>query len=237
MLKTEITYLVDEIFDIYNISFPVDLHQLADNLRINVIEMDLDLEGYFINANNMHTIFLNSRGADEGRKRFTFAHEIGHSILHVDSPFLDLNCEKEKYFRYHRELKTVENEADFFAAEILLPTKIIIDMLPNKTIDLSTIKKIATQAQTSMLSTAIKCVINSKTENELLLFFAKDDEIKWFCSANSDWVFQQMPSSFDGLDLFTSDYFKRIFEIENYVVLNYGRVVLLSGETKDISSE
>ena len=46
-----------------------------------------------------------------------------------------------------------------------------------------------------------------------------------------------MPSSFDGLDLFTSDYFKRIFEIENYVVLNYGRVVLLSGETKDISSE
>ena len=67
---------------------------------------------------------------NEGRLNFTIAHEIGHIILHVnneDNDFFfrsDNNCEDENKIN-DKKRKLIENEADQFAAYLLMPSSII----------------------------------------------------------------------------------------------------------------
>ena len=67
---------------------------------------------------------------NEGRLNFTIAHEIGHIILHVDNEDNDFffrsdnNCEDENIIN-DKKRKLIENEADQFAAYLLMPSDII----------------------------------------------------------------------------------------------------------------
>ena len=68
--------------------------------------------------------------SNEGRLNFTIAHEIGHIILHVDNTDndfffrIDNNCEDENKIN-EKKRKLIENEADQFAAYLLMPSDII----------------------------------------------------------------------------------------------------------------
>lgn len=112
----------------------IDIIDIAKKLGFVVGNAGLseDVDGFIIvdeNKNNILGIDTNKLiGVNASKelawKRFIIAHEIGHYILHY-------NKEKDNGMYAHREHKKgkneIENEADFFAANLLMPRKKFMD--------------------------------------------------------------------------------------------------------------
>lgn len=113
----------------YTSEAPVDVYSMARDLGIEVIEKYLDEERsgsiekkhgkYIITVNKLH---------GEKRKRFTVAHEIGHFIFHADlienGAIID-----DKLYRDARVGGANETQANRFAASILMPEKLINNLM------------------------------------------------------------------------------------------------------------
>lgn len=95
-----------------------NLAELLESYGIIVFPFDFETEKIdglsVITSNGYKVIFSNSK-MPEDRKRFSLAHELGHLIMHFDTP--------PEY------AETVEEEANRFASEFLLPTNEIKDDL------------------------------------------------------------------------------------------------------------
>ena len=112
----------------------IDVIEVAKKLGFVVGNAGLseDVDGFIIvdeNKGNILGIDTNKLiGVNASKelawKRFIIAHEIGHYVLHYDK-------EKDNGMYAHREHKKgkneIENEADFFAANLLMPRKKFID--------------------------------------------------------------------------------------------------------------
>ena len=89
---------------------------IADTLEKNgiiIIEVNTDMEKFSgmsaQTQNGVKIIFLNGNMSND-RKRFTIAHELGHIVMHI--PFIAIS-----------EDRNLENEANIFAGEFLMPYK------------------------------------------------------------------------------------------------------------------
>ena len=130
-----------ELLDSNNLfSAPVSLDDLAKKLGIRVKHEDLEDEvsGFLVAKEGRSTVVLN-KNHHHNRRRFTLAHEIGHFVLHkeLDEVFLDANL---TYFRskdYPGADSRIEREANCFAAELLMPKRIIAKLIEKKNMDIS----------------------------------------------------------------------------------------------------
>ncbi len=111
-------------------SVPVDVNQIAEflNLKINY-EMNFDDtvgsisfcdEGAVININQFENTF-------EPRRRFTLAHEIGHYCLHRSSERTKFVDDRKTMSRSGSYWDVYESEANNFAAELLMPKKLVVE--------------------------------------------------------------------------------------------------------------
>lgn len=107
---------------------PIDVFLAAARLNITVLKNDLqrDISGYlFIDGNGPPIIGVNLKHEIQ-RQRFSVAHELGHFLLHAPrsgtASFVD-----KSFFIFNRDARsslgidTKEIEANYFAAEILMP--------------------------------------------------------------------------------------------------------------------
>ncbi|HEY4248477.1 MAG TPA: ImmA/IrrE family metallo-endopeptidase [Lacunisphaera sp.] len=63
----------------------------------------------------------------EARQRFTIAHELGHFFLHAGDPvFVDQSFVMMRDTASSEGEKVEEREANLFAAELLMPAKLIV---------------------------------------------------------------------------------------------------------------
>lgn len=147
---------------------PIDLERLAKKLKISIEEQDLDddISGFLLKNNGKATVGINMYHADV-RKRFTLAHEIGHFKLHnIESPiFVDYSYkgsmlrskESNKIFRRNNNdvNPTMEKEANFFAANLLMPKMLVKEEIEklnnsldydNKVSKLAEVFEVSTQA-------------------------------------------------------------------------------------------
>lgn len=96
-----------------------NLANLLEKNGIIIIKTDLfneKIDGLAtISDKGSHIIFLNKRMPND-RQRFSLAHELGHMIMHFDNPEIS---------------ESVEQEADRFASEFLMPAKEIKNSLRN----------------------------------------------------------------------------------------------------------
>lgn len=107
---------------------PIDVVKLAKSIGFSVVNVKFkdDMDGFVIiderkgQILGIQTQKLIGVNADRSLewKRFIVAHEIGHSILHYSE-------EKDRGMYAHRDhargKNEIENEADFFAANLILP--------------------------------------------------------------------------------------------------------------------
>jgi Zn-dependent peptidase ImmA (M78 family) len=111
----------------YNLySIPVDVLALAGKLGIRVFEEALpeDISG-ILDLRNMPIIMVNQDHV-LNRQRFSIAHEIGHFLLHRPT---GIHVDKKTYYRNSKSaerLDEIEIEANRFAAELLMPTNLVI---------------------------------------------------------------------------------------------------------------
>lgn len=116
---------------------PIPVERLAKEMNVQVVQVeteDDDLSGFLFRdpATGKSVIGVN-KDHSKTRQRFTIAHEIGHLILHS---FEDLHYDRKGsggIFKRSGESATGENrdevEANFFAAELLMPEELIYDKL------------------------------------------------------------------------------------------------------------
>jgi Zn-dependent peptidase ImmA (M78 family) len=139
----------------------IDVFKIAEHLNVDVQSAQLgsDISGLFVIKENKSYIRFNENEAD-ARQKFTIAHELGHFVLHKDTPlFVDRN-EKIMF----RNLTTgtgearKEREANSFAASLLMPQKFIereLGKIPPKEDTVSYLARIfnvSTQAMSFRLS-------------------------------------------------------------------------------------
>ena len=99
-----------------------DVYKIAEKLGIEVSSADFseEISGVLDLSGDQARIFVNS-GHDEYRQRFSIAHEIGHFLLHKAD---GIHVDKQTFYRNKRHdepLHDIEIEANYFAAELLMP--------------------------------------------------------------------------------------------------------------------
>jgi len=121
---------------------PVPIEKIVEiNLRISVhpkqdLKASADIDGFI--SNDLRTIYVDAgMYADERydrRIRFTYAHEIGHLVLHsADIQSCKFQSEND-WFQFRENLQEVslsrfEWQAYEFAGRLLVPVNILIDKL------------------------------------------------------------------------------------------------------------
>ena len=122
---------------------PVPVFELAKNYGYEVIEVEMPTNIAGLVDINKNIMFVNKSDTDT-RKAFTVAHELGHIKLHLS----ELEKNPELGILYRRPLgeknsDTKEQEANFFAASLLVPNtmyeeilKQYKDVLPENKIEL-----------------------------------------------------------------------------------------------------
>lgn len=116
---------------------PIDVYEIANNEGLEIEIKDFgdkfnNISGYI--KLEIRTIFVNSKDP-ENRRKFTIAHELGHWILHKDK----LESEPEKYAILYRiplgrpQDDPVEQEANWFAANLLVPEEMLAARREGKT--------------------------------------------------------------------------------------------------------
>ena len=122
--KNKIRKIAEGLHKAHRLSFPVNIETLCKNLGINLEYMPIedDVSGMIVMGNNDAAVIINSNH-HPNRQRFTGGHEIGHYHLHYQSgaEFID----RVRYRRSLTEPSTkpepAEMEANYFAAELLMP--------------------------------------------------------------------------------------------------------------------
>ncbi len=127
-----------DLVDRFALRMPVDLELLTYALEIDVRLEDLDdvVSGLVVLDRRRPLIAVN-RAHHPNRRRFTIAHEIGHFTLHRARTkfFLDAS---PVFFRCDDAPATdpiAEREANKFAAELLMPTDAIRQLIQAEPID------------------------------------------------------------------------------------------------------
>ena len=136
------------LFDCGVKSAPVPVERIASHLgaQIKYSPFEGELAGTLAKGDGRVVIGVNS-SHHSNRQRFTIAHECGHLLLHEGEAFVD------KSFRVNLRddissmaVDSHEIEANRFAAELLVPYKMLLDDLKGQDIDLEneeTILKLA----------------------------------------------------------------------------------------------
>lgn len=155
-----INKLVETMISVLKISsFPIDVEEIAKRRGLKVVPYPLEagVSGILQIQGDSGTIGYN---ANEGnaRRRFTIAHELGHYELHKDE---EHNLFVDKGFKVmfrssnpstNHSDSVYEQEANAFAAALLMPESLLTAAIENKSIDLGsdgTIKDLADQFEVS----------------------------------------------------------------------------------------
>nr|WP_325295139.1 ImmA/IrrE family metallo-endopeptidase [uncultured Oscillibacter sp.] len=106
---------------------PIDVEGLCDSLGIKIHYVDFssiegkvkkEISGAIQKNGDTYTILVNENESDV-RARFTIAHELGHYFLHVK------NDSRQIVTSFRRDQSPRETAANKFAAELLMPKKLI----------------------------------------------------------------------------------------------------------------
>lgn len=155
---------VEEVLNENNIIVPpVDLNKVVEKANINLKYNDLedDISGVIDLRDLDRVKILINQNHSKGRQRFSISHELGHFYLHKNS---SIHVDKKQLFRDRNSSEGTlikEIEANRFAAELLMPEKMIRDIIEKsgKKIDIQDdnfLQELADKFQVSTMAMAIR---------------------------------------------------------------------------------
>ena len=120
---------------------PVDVEKIAKKRGLHVVPYELgDVSGVLYVDKGQGTIGYNPNGS-EVRRRFTIAHELGHYELHrLDKDVFVDNKQFKILLRDQRSSSgevIIEQEANGFAAALLMPKNMLLKEIEKRNFDLS----------------------------------------------------------------------------------------------------
>lgn len=141
-------------------SFPIDPFEIAEKVEIHVEAKPPDMEGVsggIIFSGEEVGIFYSTSIASEGFQRFTVGHELGHYFLE-GHPAEILKAAPIHISRagFTQGGSSIEIEADHFASGLLLPTRLVTQVLRNGQIGLVGISELSDLSKCSLTACAIR---------------------------------------------------------------------------------
>ena len=144
----------------FNIQGKPDLATLCRRLGLRVKEVDsTGFEGALVRSKSAQKGIIAVKRAvrETSRKRFTIAHEVGHFVI-PHHRLLGNVCGPQTVDRFDTELVKPELEANEFAAELLLPSKVVRSRFNLKEPSLADIRAVAREFETSLTATTYRYV-------------------------------------------------------------------------------
>jgi len=159
-----------ELIITYNytkVTLPVEIRQIMADKNIIVKDVDLpDNISGVLDTRGDHPIVLVQKDHGKERKRFTLAHELGHFILNSSPRGVHL----DRYTFFRSNLSSIgtdieEKKANRFAAELLMPSDILWEVLSEDMHDLidaeeeeslEALKELAKKFEVSVAALTIK---------------------------------------------------------------------------------
>lgn len=141
-------------------SFPVDPFRIAEAEGIRVEEKPAGatgVSGGIIFHEEQVVIFYSIALESIGFRRFTVAHELGHYFLegHPEE-ILKSGSIHASRAGFTEGSSSIELEADHFAAGLLMPSRLVRDLLGGKTVGLEGIETLAEHSKCSLTASAIR---------------------------------------------------------------------------------
>jgi len=155
---------------------PLDVDLVAKRCGIAVHEDEFDsFLGLWLHIGSREGILLDSRQIPR-RRRFTLAHELGHSCIPSHRKSTNLKCIDADVNEADID-RGIETEANTFAAELLAPKKLVATMLKTGALGLAKADEISTRFDISLTSAARRVVEHSGQPTALVL--AKRGRVSW----------------------------------------------------------
>jgi len=123
-------------------------------------------------------IIYNNRMSSAGRINFTLAHEFGHYLLHRLQYPHGLKCSADKIARWDSEYGQVENQANIFASNLLMPLDDFRKQIaPNVSVNMDMLSACADRYGVSLIATILRWL--GYTERRAVLVVSRDGFILW----------------------------------------------------------
>jgi hypothetical protein len=140
-------------------SYPIspDLIAVDEGLRVDEVHgFPEDVYGALIRDGNSYRVAISSGCPNEGHRRFTLAHELGHWRIdgHVEElPWTDSGIALST--GHFRRKYPVEVEADVFASELLMPRRFVEPLISRAQPGVQTVRDLADRFEVSLSAAAI----------------------------------------------------------------------------------
>lgn len=170
--------------------FPVDVKLIARDISsrqpdpiTKIHGGDIgDLEGMLIKREKGWFLLYNEMVESPGRINFTIAHELGHYLLHRRRRE-DFKCGTQDLLDWETQTKTMESEADRFAAMLLMPLDDYRKQVGAARVDIDVIGACAERYGVSLMA-AIRQWIGF-TSQRAVMVVSRDGFIKWSWSSKN----------------------------------------------------
>jgi len=152
-------------------TMPVPVERIAKSLgiRVEYAPLDDELSGLAHIRDDVPIIGVNALHAPN-RRRFTLAHELAHIVLHRDELEHAVHVDRGSLRRdalAAEGVDPIEIEANAFAAELLMPERLLISELKRQPVDLEDDAAVAALAKRFRVSdAAMRYRLNSLGESE-----------------------------------------------------------------------
>lgn len=168
-----------KLIDDYCIKNPQQLNiediAAAENLFIKETPLNNFL-GMINYKENYGLITINSKIKDPGQRKFTITHEMGHYFIERKKPERLRGCKAEDLSTFKSVIRNEEN-ANIFAAELLMPRPWFNDFILKRDINFELIKEIANHFSVSLSAAAFRYVNIGQYPTAVI--YSKDGVVQW----------------------------------------------------------
>ena len=155
----------------------LELEVLALARGVVVLEGRLDTaDARLVRKGNAGLLRVNQAIREPGRKRFAIAHELGHFEIHADQTQLSACSSQDMIADYKGSLPEVE--ANWFAAELLMPRHLFAAQLGNAFPSFSVVRALASSFGTTVTATALRMV--ELSDDYCALVVSEGGRIGWW---------------------------------------------------------
>jgi len=160
----------------------IDPFEIAKEIGVPVYNEDLDeIDGCLLKRAEAKRILINKNILHLNRQRFTLAHELGHLQIknHAEEMYRCLASDIQRY----RGVRQMENEANDFASELLLPEANIQSIVRKRRLSMDLVKNISEDYGISLTATALKIIKVCPDRGAVVL--SENGRIKWSFESKS----------------------------------------------------
>ena len=163
----------------------IDLEDIAESLEVTIQHADLEgCDGVLqvFPDPKCGLITVRSSIKEEGQKRFTIAHELGHYEI-PGQPNQDYHCGPAEISPMRHRIRPEEVAANEFAAELLMPEKLFRTRMQTRRPSIDWIRSLASDFQTTLTATLRRFV--AFTDYRCAMVSSVDGKVEYFKPSNS----------------------------------------------------